>query len=265
MDNSAQQGSSDAQNVPDAPSPQAQTQPATPSSQTSNSPDAQTPAQSTDQNGTAQSPDKPGTMQRLKKHMRDQVSSGCVNAVGQHCWDKPAKDDSQQDDSKQKDTAAQQQPPENAPLPRSDDQDGSVQTSGESSSRGTKIDLSPPPGEAPAFGGVSDSDVQELKPWNPHKADNDVEVGDFYFKQKNYHAAESRYAEALYWQDNHAIAMFRLAQTEEKLGKFGEAQKNYAGYLKILPEGEFSTKAKQGLERAKAKSEQQPKAEVSKK
>ncbi len=261
-ESTAQQGSEQgqgngngAQNAQDAPSsPQA-------------APDAQGAGQSTatDQKDAAQ-PDKPGTMQRLKKHLRDQVSTGCVNAIGQHCWDKPPKDDSKKDASQQQgnDAAAAQLPP-NAPPPRSDDQDESGQSSGESSSKGTKIDLSPPPGEAPAFGVGGDSDVREMKPWDPHKADKDVEIGDFYFKQKNYRAAESRYTEALYWQDNHAIAMFRLAKTEEKLGKFDDAQKNYAGYLKILPDGEFSAQAKQGLERAKAKSGQSAKAEVSKK
>jgi len=136
-------------------------------------------------------------------------------------------------------------------------QDKQSQAIGESSSNSTKIDLSPPVGEAPALGvGVDQSDVQEMKPWNPHKADKDVEVGDFYFKQKNYRAAESRYAEALYWQDNHAIATFRLAEAEEKLGKFAEARKHYESYLKILPEGEYAQLSKQGLERLKDKPDQ---------
>jgi tetratricopeptide (TPR) repeat protein len=209
--------------------------------------------------------DKPSTMQRLKKHLKDQMSSGCVNAVGQHCWDKPPKDDTKKDDgSSEGSSEIAQQPPANQPLPRSSDESTSGQT-GESSSKGTKIDLSPPPGEAPAPGIGGASDVQEMKPWDPHKSDKNVEVGDFYFKQKNYRAAESRYAEALYWQDNNAIAMFRLAEAEEKLGKFGEARKNYNGYLKILPDGEFSAKAKEGLERLKDKPNEQEKAEVRKK
>jgi tetratricopeptide (TPR) repeat protein len=125
---------------------------------------------------------------------------------------------------------------------------------GESSSNSTKIDLSPPPGEQPAPGiGDSSDDVQEMKPWNPHKADKDVEVGDFYFKQKNYVAAESRYLGALHWQDNHAIATFHLAETEEKLGKFAEARKYYQSYLKILPEGDFAKKCKEALDRLKDK------------
>ena len=125
--------------------------------------------------------------------------------------------------------------------------------SGESSSRSTKIDLSPPPGEA-APPGVGDiGEVQEMKPWDPHKADKNVEVGNYYFKRKNYRAAESRYQEALYWQENSATALFGLAQVEEKLGKAAEARKNYEAYLRILPDGEFAAKAREGLERLKDK------------
>src|SRR5580704_582633 len=79
---------------------------------------------------------------------------------------------------------------------------------GESSSRDTKIDISPPKDDDrnhPLSGtAVSDaeaeavpSDVQEVHPWNPHQAAKDVEVGDFYFKRKNYHAALARYQDAL--------------------------------------------------------------------
>jgi len=62
---------------------------------------------------------------------------------------------------------------------------------GESSSRDSRIDLSPPKDDAknhPYSGAaVSDAeaeispDVQEFHPWDPHKALKDIEVGDFYF------------------------------------------------------------------------------------
>ena len=53
----------------------------------------------------------------------------------------------------------------------------------------------------------------------PHKAAKDIEVGDFYFKKKNYAAAESRYREALYYKDNDAIATYHLALCLEKLDR----------------------------------------------
>ena len=227
--------------IPDLP-------PQNPQSETASQPD-QAGKRATDQSqgdqASGETDKKPGPLGRLKRHLQKQMSSGCVNALGNHCWDKSATDDSQQSGSEKQ--------TQNAP-PRSDNT-----PAGESSSKSTKIDLSPPPGEAAPPGmetnGDADTtaDVQEMKPWDPHKADKDIEVGDFYFKQKNYRAALSRYQGALHWQDNNAIAMFRLGQTNEKMGNFAEARKGYEGYLKILPDGQFSADAKKGLERLKDK------------
>ena len=132
----------------------------------------------------------------------------------------------------------------------------------ESSSRDTRIDISPPKDDEKAHpyskAAVADleeeektdgSDVQEFHPWNPMKALKDVEVGDFYFKRKNYKAALERYKEALFYKDNDAIASLRLAECQEKLGDKAEAKKYYEQYLKILPEGEFAKEAHAGLER----------------
>jgi tetratricopeptide (TPR) repeat protein len=91
--------------------------------------------------------------------------------------------------------------------------------------------------------------IQEMRPWNPHKAMKDIEVGDFYYKRKNYRAALDRYKEALYYKENDAVATFRVAQCEEKLGSVGEAQTNYEAYLRILPEGPFAVDAQKALER----------------
>ncbi len=136
------------------------------------------------------------------------------------------------------------------------------QEAGESSSRDTRIDISPPRGDAKnhpdSQSAVADmeaedhpdtSNVQEFHPWNPMKALKDVEVGDFYFKRKNYRAALSRYKEALYYKDNDAVASFRLAQCQEKLGDKDEAKKYYEQYLKILPEGPLAKDAHTALDR----------------
>jgi tetratricopeptide (TPR) repeat protein len=130
-----------------------------------------------------------------------------------------------------------------------------------SSSRDNRIDISPPrddakshPYSASAVADLTadedaDSDIQEVKPWNPMKALKNVEVGDFYFKRKNYRAALDRYKEALYYKDNDAMASLRLAECQEKLGDKAEAKKYYQQYLKILPEGEFAKEAQTGLDR----------------
>jgi len=91
--------------------------------------------------------------------------------------------------------------------------------------------------------------VSEFRPWDPHKASKDVEVGDFYFKRKNYHAAEDRYREALYYKSNDAIATYRLAVCLEKLERPGEARQEYEAYLKILPHGPQAEDAQKAIAR----------------
>ena len=132
----------------------------------------------------------------------------------------------------------------------------------ESSSRDTRIDISPPKNDAKdhpeSKAAVADmdepdkpetSDVREFHPWNPMKALKDIEVGDYYYKRKNYRAALDRYQEALYYKDNDAIATFHIAQCQEKLGEKAEARKYYEQYLKILPEGPFAKESTAALER----------------
>lgn len=128
----------------------------------------------------------------------------------------------------------------------------------ESSSRDTRIDLSPPRDDVkkhPYSGAaVSDAEadasgVQEFHAWDPHKAAKSVEVGDFYFKKKNYRAALDRYREALQWKNNDAVANFRMAQCLEKLDQPEEAAVHYQEYLKILPHAEFSEAAQKALDR----------------
>lgn len=133
---------------------------------------------------------------------------------------------------------------------------------GESSSKDEHFDLSPPPDDAKAHPLSSDiltdetsasgsGDVSEFHPWDPHKAAKDIEVGDFYFKRKNYRAAEDRYREALLYKNNDAIATMRLAICLEKLDQPDEARKDYESYLKILPHGPQAEEAQKALERLK--------------
>jgi tetratricopeptide (TPR) repeat protein len=133
---------------------------------------------------------------------------------------------------------------------------------GESSSKDTQIDLSPPEDDAKAHPKSSEAltdaemssgstDVSEFHPWDPHRAAKDVEVGDFYFKRKNYRAAEDRYREALLYKNNDALATIRLAVCLEKLDHPDDARKEYESYLKILPNGPQADEAKKAIERLK--------------
>jgi tetratricopeptide (TPR) repeat protein len=131
----------------------------------------------------------------------------------------------------------------------------------ESSSKDTRIDLSPPKddeknhpmsGAAISDAQESASDVKEFTPWDPHKAAKDVEVGDYYFKRKNYKAAIERYKHALIYKHNDAVATFRLAESLDKTGNSDEAITRYQEYLKILPHGPFSAEAEKALARLNA-------------
>ena len=155
-------------------------------------------------------------------------------------------------------TAQDSSPQSNQPPPRSDRD----KEAGESSSRETRIDLSPPkddakdhPNSAASLADAEEddasADVQEFHPWDPHKAMKDIEVGDFYFKKKNYRAALDRYREALVYKPNDALANFHMAQCLEKLDKPDEARTHYEEYLKITPHGPLSAEAKVALEKLK--------------
>lgn len=147
-------------------------------------------------------------------------------------------------------------PPKNPAPPRSEP----AQEPNESSSRDTIGDISDPSlkfpeaeeGEPPSDSG---SDVQEMRSYDPHRAEHNVEVGDYLMRRKKYRAAESRYREALMYKPNDAIATFRLAVALEKMGEQDEARQYYEQYLKILPQGPQAGEARKALERLKPKKE----------
>ncbi len=131
---------------------------------------------------------------------------------------------------------------------------------GESSSKTTQIDLSPPADDVKAHplssvvlenseASPNDGNVNEMHAWNPHKAAKDIEVGDFYFKRKNYRAAESRYREALYYKDNDADATYRLAICLEKMNRPDDAIAEFQSYLRILPHAPRAEDAKKAIAR----------------
>ncbi len=149
--------------------------------------------------------------------------------------------------------------------PRSDRvQAGDLPGVGESSSKDTQTDLSPPDDDAKTHpqsstavaeaeaAALGSGGISEFHTWDPHKAAKSVEVGDFYFKRKNYRAAEERYREALRYKDNDAVATIRLAVCLEKLGVLDDARAEYESYLKILPHGPQSLEAQKAIDRLKA-------------
>jgi tetratricopeptide (TPR) repeat protein len=148
--------------------------------------------------------------------------------------------------------------PQQSQSSSSSDRDKSRERSaeaGESSSRDTRIDLNPPKDDAkdhpksPEVLPDAGSDVGEVHAWNPYRAVKDDEVGDYYFKEKNYKAALARYQDALDYKPHDAIANFRMAQCYEKLNQPDQAIVHYHEYLRILPDGPYSKQAKKALEK----------------
>ena len=120
----------------------------------------------------------------------------------------PANDDAAKSDAAKNDAAkknARSLEPPRSDRVRADDLDNGA---GESSSKDTQLDLNPPANDAKVHpqssaavaeaeaATLSPGGISELHSWDPHKAAKSVEVGDFYFRRKNYHAAEDRYREA---------------------------------------------------------------------
>jgi tetratricopeptide (TPR) repeat protein len=187
---------------------------------------------------------KKGALGRLKDHVKDHFSTGCVGAgtVG-GCWG----DEKDKKDQKQE-PAAEKNP---APPRSSENTDPEF-----SSSRDTQIDLNPPGQERPVRKPArKDDDVQELQHYDPHAAEKDIEVGEYYLKTGNVKAALARFRSALYNKPNDATATFRLAQALEKAKQLAEARENYARYLKVLPKGEFAAECQKALERIPAPAE----------
>jgi tetratricopeptide (TPR) repeat protein len=145
-------------------------------------------------------------------------------------------------------TMGQTAPNEQSPAPQASQAPPRSQPRGpgDSSSRDTEPEAAP---SAP------DDSVTELHAWDPHKAQKAVEVGNFYFKQHNYHAALSRYCEALSYKPGDAVATFRVAETLEKSGDLAGARNYYAAYLKILPAGPSAEHARKALDRLKGQTE----------
>lgn len=123
---------------------------------------------------------------------------------------------------------------------------------GESSSRDSDIDLN-----ATSRGGLPvpavDKDDGGFRPYDPHRAMKDLEVGNFYLKQKNYRAALERFNDALKYKPNDAEATFNLAFTQEKLDLLEEARKNYSKYMELLPKGPKVKDSEEGLQRVEAR------------
>ncbi len=136
--------------------------------------------------------------------------------------------------------AGQPQQPQPAGEPSSSSNNADT---GMSSSRDSQIDFSAGPRTAPV------NPVNEDVNYDPHRAEKDIEVGNYYLRQKNYRAALERFHDALLYKPNDAEATYGLGVTQEKMELFSVAYNSYSKYLEILPHGPMAREAEEGTKR----------------
>ncbi len=110
----------------------------------------------------------------------------------------------------------------------------------------------PPQASAPSPSGESSSSKESAEPapaYDPFAAAQSIEVGDYYFSEKKYRAALSRYQEALESKPDDAAIHLRLGRTFEKLGEPTRAFENYDASLTADPGGPSAEEARKAVER----------------
>jgi tetratricopeptide (TPR) repeat protein len=139
---------------------------------------------------------------------------------------------------------------------------GESSNQGESSSKDATIDPSGTARARPeAAPDASATDEKAFRAYDPHRAAKDLEVGNFYLKQKNYRAALERFNDALLYKPDDAESIYGLAVTQEKLDLPDKARKNYSKYLEILPQGPRAKDCEEALKRLEARGAVAPSAD----
>lgn len=84
-------------------------------------------------------------------------------------------------------------------------------------------------------------------PFNPLEAENDVKVGNFYYKQGKYKAAINRFREAAKYNPSFPEAFLRLGDAEEKMGDKQAASDAYQKYLDLAPDAKNAESIKKKI------------------
>jgi tetratricopeptide (TPR) repeat protein len=84
--------------------------------------------------------------------------------------------------------------------------------------------------------GIENKEEPVPKEPNPMLAEENLEIGNFYYKRKNYKAAIQRYIEALEYQPNLIKAFEALAKAYEKNDQFDKAIDTYKDFLEKYPD-----------------------------
>jgi tetratricopeptide (TPR) repeat protein len=94
--------------------------------------------------------------------------------------------------------------------------------------------------------GKEELELKKPKEYNPLLAQNNLNIGNFYLKKKNYVAAIQRFLEAIEYQPNLTAAHDALARAYERNGEIVKAANVYRDFIRQYPESpkvaEFKSK-----------------------
>jgi len=87
--------------------------------------------------------------------------------------------------------------------------------------------------------------------FNPLQSTKDVGVGNLYFKNHKYRAAEMRFTSATKWNDGNAEAWLRLGEVAERLKDTDKAKQAYQKYLELATDAKNAGDIRKKLEKLK--------------
>ena len=87
--------------------------------------------------------------------------------------------------------------------------------------------------------------------FNPLQAENELRIGNFYFKTGKYRSAAMRFQEATKWNEGYSDAWLRLGETEEKLKDSKAAKEAYTKYLEFASDAKNAAEIRKKLQKLK--------------
>ena len=87
--------------------------------------------------------------------------------------------------------------------------------------------------------------------FNPLQAENELKIGNFYFKTGKYRSAAMRFLEATKWNEGYSDAWLRLGETEEKLKDPKAAKEAYTKYLELASDAKNAAEIRKKLQKLK--------------
>jgi len=96
---------------------------------------------------------------------------------------------------------------------------------------------------------VAETLAAEASSYDPVRAARDADVGDYYYRDKNYRGALMRYADAVKAKPGDAAIYLRMGRSWEKLKAPERAYLHYDAVVKLEPEGKSAAEARAAMQR----------------